>query len=123
MSFFADMKNNIPLVDFNTVIEKALHIYTTTPKSVWREFSLVDEMISNHVINEQFDYSTYVPLIDLSPNEFLTIRSKDIKNLFIIDVETCSEFSCIVLQCSQNTHGNTLRCKRCDDHECAHFPF
>ena len=93
MSFFADMKNNIPLVDFNTVIEKALHIYTTTPKSVWREFSLVDEMISNHVINEQFDYSTYVPLIDLSPNEFLTIRSKDIKNLFIIDVEACSEFS------------------------------
>lgn len=38
MSFFADMKNNIPLVDFNAAIEKALHIYTTMPKAVWREF-------------------------------------------------------------------------------------
>ena len=86
MSFFADMKNNIPLVDFNAAVEKALHIYTTTPKSVWREFRRVDEMISNHVINEQFDYNSYVPMIDLSPNEFLTLRSKDTKHLVIIDV-------------------------------------
>ena len=89
MSFFADMKNNIPLVDFNAAIEKALHIYTTMPKAVWREFRRVDEMISNHVITEQFDYSNYVPIIDLSPNEFLTLRTKDLKRLLIIDVQNC----------------------------------
>ena len=46
-------------------------------------------MISNHVITEQFDYSNYVPIIDLSPNEFLTLRTKDLKHLLIIDVQNC----------------------------------
>ena len=50
MMLFADLKNNIPLVDFAAVIDKALRIFTTMPKCVWRELHRLDGMIENGVV-------------------------------------------------------------------------
>ena len=90
MMLFADLKNNIPLVDFAAVIDKALRIYTTMPKCVWRELHRLDGMIENGVIKEGFNFDEFTPYFDLSPNEFLVIRSRDVRHLLVVDVQLFS---------------------------------
>lgn len=86
MMLFADLKNNIPLVDFAAVIDKALRIFTTMPKCVWRELHRLDGMIENGVVKEGFNFDEFTPFLDLSPNEFLVIRSRDVHHLLVVDV-------------------------------------
>ena len=88
MTIFTDLKNNIPLIDFPRMIQKALLIYTTTPKSIFREFRSIDERIREGVIDEDFHFHASQLLLDLSSRELMLLKTIDLQNLLVIDVYT-----------------------------------
>ena len=85
MTIFTDLKNNIPLIDFPRMIQKALLIYTTTPKSIFREFRSIDERIREGVIDEDFHFHASQLLLDLSSRELMLLKTIDLQNLLVID--------------------------------------
>ena len=80
------MNNDIPIVDFNSVIRKTLMIYSTLPHSVEREFRRIDEQIEAKEIRDGYDYLLHPFNYELSVEEFLFLRRSDLKNLVFIDV-------------------------------------
>lgn len=85
MLLFGDMRNDIPLVDFAQVVEETVIIYTTTPESILDHFRMIDKRIWNDSIQSDelvFDNFYFM----LTPNEFSTLCSTDLKNILIIDV-------------------------------------
>lgn len=91
MVLFGEMRNDIPLVDFAKVLEETLIIYSTTPHSVFDHFRAVDESIQKgEIINGIFHCSDYY--FSITPNEFVTICSTDLKSILIVDVIHCISF-------------------------------
>ena len=86
MSLFKDMNNDIPIVNFNSVIRKTLMIYSTLPHSVEREFRKIDVQIEAKEIQDGYDYLLHPFNYELSVEEFLFLRRNDLKNLVFIDV-------------------------------------
>ena len=80
------MNNDIPIVDFNSVIRKTLMIYSTLPQSVEREFRKIDAQIEAKEIQNGYNYLLHPFNYDLSVEEFLFLRRSDLKNLVFIDV-------------------------------------
>ena len=92
MVLFSEMRNDIPLVDFAKVLEETLIIYSTTPHSVFDHFHKIDESIQKgDIINGIFHFSDYY--FSITPSEFVTICSTDLKNILIVDVSTVCLFN------------------------------
>lgn len=85
MVLFGDLRNNIPLIDFASVLEETLIIYCTTPHSLLNHFHLIDDrIVSNSQTIDLFVLTD--SYFTLTPNEFVTICSTDLKNILIVDV-------------------------------------
>lgn len=85
MLLFGDMRNDIPLVDFAQVVEETVIIYTTTPESILNHFRMIDKRIWNDSIqSDELVFDNF--FFTLTPNEFATLCSTDLKNILIIDV-------------------------------------
>ena len=85
MLLFGDMRNDIPLVDFAQVVEETVIIYTTTPESILNHFRIIDKRIWDDSIQpDELVFDNYY--FTLTPNEFTTLCSTDLKNILIIDV-------------------------------------
>ena len=86
MSIFKETDDNIPIVDFVTVLRKTFLIFATLPRSVQREFQQIDELIANDQICEGYDYNSYPFRYDISSEELMKLRATDLKNLVFVDV-------------------------------------
>lgn len=94
---FTDLKNNIPLVDFPRIIQKTILIYTTTPKSIFREFEEIDSQIYDGLIEEDYCFHFEQLYLDISSRELVLFKALDLKNLLVIDVTIPAVIRNIVL--------------------------
>lgn len=93
---FTDLKNNIPLVDFPRIIQKTVLIYTTTPKSIFREFSEIDSQISHGLIEEDYRFHFDQLFLDISSRELVLFKSVDLRHLLVVDVATAISFDIVL---------------------------
>lgn len=108
MMVFTDLKNNIPLVDFPRIIQKTILIYTTTPKSIFREFEEIDSQIYDGLIEEDYCFHFDQLFLDISPRELVLFKALDLKNLLVVDVAFTTLFKKIVLQRSEDAYGDNV---------------
>lgn len=86
MGVFKEMNENIPLVDFASVIRTTVMVYMTLPRSVQREFSRVDTLIDEETIQEGYDYCCHPFHYEITAEELERLRRSDWKNLVFVDV-------------------------------------
>ena len=86
MGVFKEMNENIPLVDFASVVRTTVMIYMTLPRSVQQEFSRIDTLIEEGTIQEGYDYCSHPFHYEITAEELERLRRSDWKNLVFVDV-------------------------------------
>lgn len=86
MGVFKEMNENIPMVDFASVIRTTVMVYMTLPRSIQREFSRIDTLIEEGTIQEGYDYCSHPFHYEITAEELERLKRSDWKNLVFVDV-------------------------------------
>ena len=86
MGVFKEMNENIPMVDFASVIRTTVMVYMTLPRSIQREFSRIDTLIEEGTIQEGYDYCSHPFHYEITAEELERLKRSDWKNLVFVDL-------------------------------------